>query len=86
MNVLTLTHDGQLTLSTDDMRHLGISPGDAVEVQKLPGGHIALRARRGGQPIDRLFGILANKTSKVATLEEIQSACEAGWSGQVSAE
>jgi hypothetical protein len=34
------------------------------------------------RPFDRFLGLLAGKTKKVATLDEINGAAAAGWTGQ----
>ena len=82
MATLTVTARGQVTFRKDLLRHLGIAPGDKVHVEKLPDGKVSLRASRPGT-IDDFFGCLEGKTDKVATLDEIQAAIEAGWSGLV---
>lgn len=48
----------------------------------MPDGRISLRATRPCGRIDGFIGLLAGKTSKVATLDEINEAIEAGWAGQ----
>jgi antitoxin PrlF len=39
------------------------------------------RAKRPAGKIEDFFGILAGKTKKVATIEEINEAAAAGWAG-----
>lgn len=82
MATLTVTTKGQVTFRKDVLRHLGIHPGDKIELDLLPEGRATLRAAQPSGTIDALFGLLANDTSKVATLEEIQEAIEAGWAGE----
>ncbi len=80
MATLTVTAKGQLTLKKDLLQHMGIAPGGKVEVDLLPGGKVALQAARPKGSIMALSGLLAGKTSKVATIEEINGAVAAGWS------
>ena len=82
MTQLTVTAKGQVTLRKQVLEHLGVKPGDKVEVDILPNGKIELRAIRSKQGWDKLFGCLAGKTTKVATIEEINDATERGWAGQ----
>ena len=82
MTTLTVTAQGQITLCEDVLRHLGIRPGEKIELDKLPDGRVALRASRSSGTIDDFLGLLAGKTSKVATLDEINEAAAAGWTGQ----
>jgi antitoxin PrlF len=81
MTTLTVTARGQVTFRKDVLQHLGIEPGQKIEVDKLPDGRVSLRAVRPGGKIDGFVGLLAGKTKKIATLEEIHEAAEAGWAG-----
>jgi antitoxin PrlF len=81
MTILTVTARGQVTFRKDVLRHLGIRPGERIELDKLPDGRIALKAARPAGKIDRFIGLLAGKTGKVASLEEITEAAAAGWAG-----
>ncbi|MCB8874990.1 AbrB/MazE/SpoVT family DNA-binding domain-containing protein [Acidisoma silvae] len=82
MAILTVTARGQVTFRKDVLSHLGIRPGDKIELDKLPDGRIALRAANPAGTIDGFIGLLAGKTTKVATIEEINEAIEAGWAGE----
>ncbi len=48
----------------------------------MPGGRLEIRAARSNGDIDRVFGLLDAKNRKTATLEEIDAAVAAGWSGR----
>lgn len=80
MGALTITAKGQITLRQELLRHLGVAPGDRIELITLPGGRIELRASRPGGSIDRFIGKLAGHSSRSVSLEEIQEAAAAGWS------
>jgi AbrB family looped-hinge helix DNA binding protein len=82
MTILTVTARGQVTFRKDVLQHLGIAPGDRIELDKLPDGRVTLRAARPSGDIGAFIGLLAGKTRKVATLEEIEAAAQAGWAGQ----
>jgi antitoxin PrlF len=82
MATLTVTARGQVTLRKDVLNHLGIRPGDKIEVDKLPDGRIGLRAARPDATIEAFFGLLAGKSKKVATIEDINEAAAAGWAGE----
>jgi len=81
MSRLTITAKGQVTLRKEILRHLGVQPGEKVEVVELPGERIELRAARPAGKISDFFGLLAGKTRKVATIEEINAAAANGWAG-----
>ena len=81
MPELKTTSRGQVTLRKEVLRHLGIRPGENIAIDKLPGGRISLRAAKSTGSIRDLFGILAGKSKKVATLEEINEAAADGWAG-----
>ena len=78
---LKVTAKGQVTLRKEVLHHLGVGPGDAIEVDLLPGGEVKVHAARPTKHISSLFGLLASKTKKVATLEELSKAAEDGWAG-----
>jgi bifunctional DNA-binding transcriptional regulator/antitoxin component of YhaV-PrlF toxin-antitoxin module len=82
MATLTVTGRGQVTFRKDVLQHLGMKPGEKIELDKLPDGRVALRAARPTGKIDGFIGVLAGKTKKIATLEEIHEATAAGWAGQ----
>jgi antitoxin PrlF len=82
MTTLTVTVRGQVTFRKDVIQHLGIQPGERIELDKLPDGRITLRAARPTGKIDSFLGLLAGKTRKVATLDEINEAAAVGWAGQ----
>ena len=82
MAVLTVTTRGQVTFRRDVLQHLGIRPGEKIELQKLPDGRVILKAARPVGKIDAFLGLLAGKTKKIATLEEINEAAAAGWAGR----
>jgi AbrB family looped-hinge helix DNA binding protein len=82
MAILTVTARGQVTFRKDVLQHLGIQPGEKIELEKLPDGRVTLRAMRPAGKIDSFLGLLAGKTKKVATLDEISQAAAAGWAGQ----
>lgn len=84
MPTLTVTARGQVTFRKDVLQHLGIEPGEKIELDKLPDGRVALRAVRPTGTIDSFLGLLAGRTKKIATLEEIHEATTAGWAGQKS--
>ena len=82
MTILTFTAEGLVTLRRELLRHLGVRPGQRMEVSALPGGRIDVRAAQPPGSIDAFIGRLAGCGFKVACLEEIQSAATAGWAGE----
>lgn len=78
---LTVTARGQVTFRKDLLKHLGVQPGRKIDVELLPDGQISLRAARPKGSINDFIGCLAGKTTKVATIEEINEAIARGWAG-----
>ena len=58
MNALTVTAKGQVTLKKELLRHLGVHPGQQIEVTQLPGGELRVRAVRRTGKISDAFGML----------------------------
>jgi antitoxin PrlF len=82
MTTLTVTAKGQVTLKRDVLEHLGVKPGDRIEVDKLPDGRVSLKPARRRKTLDEVVGCLAPYTSVKATLEEIDQAIADGWAGK----
>jgi bifunctional DNA-binding transcriptional regulator/antitoxin component of YhaV-PrlF toxin-antitoxin module len=80
MTTLTVTARGQVTFRKDVLQHLGIKPGERIEIDLLPNRQAALRARQQKASFRTLHGFLKGKTNgKVLTVEEIDDAiAEAG--------
>jgi bifunctional DNA-binding transcriptional regulator/antitoxin component of YhaV-PrlF toxin-antitoxin module len=83
MPTLTVTARGQVTFRKEILEHLGIKPGEKIDVDMLPGGKAALQAARPTKSIRDIVGILEGKSKKHATLEEIEEATHRGWAGLV---
>lgn len=82
MAVLTVTAKGQVTLRRDLLNHLGVRPGEKIEIDKLPGGRIEVRAARPGKPIAAVFGLLKRAGAPALTVEEIGEIAASGWAGK----
>jgi bifunctional DNA-binding transcriptional regulator/antitoxin component of YhaV-PrlF toxin-antitoxin module len=82
MSTLTITARGQVTFRKDVLQHLGIRPGEKIDLDMLPDGRVTLRAARQAGRIDSFLGVLAGKTGKVASVDEMNEAAAAGWAGQ----
>lgn len=81
MTTLTITSKGQVTFKKDLLKHLGSKPGDQLEVSLLPGGMLEVKAAPSGR-IEDVFGMLAGKTAKVASIEEMGMSAAEGWAGK----
>jgi antitoxin PrlF len=82
MTTLTITSKGQVTLRKELLQHLGVQPGQKIEVDPMPGGQLKLSASRSKGSVEDFIGILAGKTDKVATIEEMNEAIADGWAGK----
>lgn len=82
MAILTVTARGQVTLRKEVLQHLGIKPGDKIELDLLPDAKGILKAAQPSGTIGGFVGLLAGRTKKVATLEEINEASAHGWAGK----
>jgi bifunctional DNA-binding transcriptional regulator/antitoxin component of YhaV-PrlF toxin-antitoxin module len=84
MTTLTVTARGQVTFRKKVLQHLGIKPGEKIALELLPDGRGLLRAAKPSGSIDGFLGLLANRTKKVATVEEINEAAARGWADKNS--
>jgi AbrB family looped-hinge helix DNA binding protein len=83
MSKLTITAKGQVTLRKDVLDHLGVHPGDKVDVEKLPDGRIEVKAARPTGKISDVFGLLkAKRKGRALSIEEINQIIAKGWAGK----
>ena len=82
MTILTVTARGQVTFRKDVLQHLGIKPGEKIELDLLPDGRGVLKAARATNTIADFVGLLAGRTQTVATIDEISEAAAQGWASQ----
>lgn len=80
MTTLTVTSKGQVTFNKTLLEHLGAEPGDRLQVTRLADGKLKVEAAPS-RSIAGFLGILSGRTRKVATLDEIDHAARAGWTG-----
>ena len=78
---LTVTAKGQVKLSEDVLRHLGVRPGDKLIVELLNDQRIELRPKPG-EPVSKLFGMLEQPNMERLTMKEIGKAAAAGWASE----
>ena len=75
MTTLTVTSRGQVTFRKEVLQHLGIKPGEKIELDLLPGGRAALKAIQQKGSLRSMAGFLKGKTNgNVLTIEEIDAA------------
>ncbi len=65
MTTLSVTARGQVTFRKEVLQHLGIKPGDKIELLLLPDGRAELRAAQPKGSFRELQGILKDKTNGV---------------------
>ena len=75
MLTLNVSKRGVVTLPKELLEHIGVQPGEEIELMLLPGGQIGFRAAQPRGRIEDLAGCLAGKTNgAVLTIEEINDA------------
>lgn len=75
MTTLTVTARGQVTFRKEVLQHLGVRPGDKIELELLPDGRAEVKAARPKGSFRDLQGFLKGKTNGgVFTIEEIDEA------------
>ncbi len=79
MTTLTITAKGQVTLKQDLLKHLGVSPGEKIEADKLPDGRIVVRAVAQEGAITDFIGCLEQRRGPKFTIEEMNEIAAQGW-------
>jgi AbrB family looped-hinge helix DNA binding protein len=82
MSTLTVTAKGQVTFRKDVLMHLGVQPGDKINVEKLPDGRIEVKAMRRSGHISDVFGFLKRENGPALSVEEINRIAAEGWAGK----
>lgn len=82
MTTMKVTAKGQVTLRKDLLKHLGVQPGDRLEVDRLPDGRIEVRAARPGGRIDDVFGMLHRADMPSLSLADIERIAGEDWAGK----
>jgi len=79
MTKLTITAKGQVTLKQELLKHLGVSPGEKIEADKLPDGRIVVRAAPQDSTIADFIGCLSQRGGPKLTIEQINEIATQGW-------
>ncbi|MFZ5571849.1 MAG: AbrB/MazE/SpoVT family DNA-binding domain-containing protein [Thermodesulfobacteriota bacterium] len=82
MSALTITAKGQVTLRQDLLNHIGVGPGQKIEVDKLPNGRIVVRAAAQNGTIADFIGCLSQENRPILTLDEMNEITAQGWAGE----
>lgn len=82
MTTLTVTAKGQITLKQELLRHLNVTPGQKVAVDKLPGGRLVVGPVSKTGSIDNFIGSLHRKNGPRLTIEQINQITADAWAGR----
>jgi AbrB family looped-hinge helix DNA binding protein len=82
MPTLTITAKGQVTLRKDLLKHLGVQPGEKINVDKLPDGRIEVKAARPFGKISDVFDFLKREKGPSLSIEEMNEIAADGWAGK----
>ena len=78
---MTVTSKGQVTLRRAVLNHLGVAPGDRVEVELLPDGRAALHAVPKGS-IENFIGCLRREGTVPLSIEQMNEIIADAWAGK----
>lgn len=79
MTTLTVTAKGQITLKQELLQHLGVGPGQKIEVEPLPDGRVVVRAAVQNGTIADFIGCLAKPGGPKLTSAEISEIASREW-------
>jgi AbrB family looped-hinge helix DNA binding protein len=82
MPTLTITAKGQVTLRKDLLKHLGVQPGEKINVDKLPDGRIEVKAARPSGKISDVFNFLKRENGPSLSIEEMNEIAADAWAGR----
>lgn len=78
---LKVTAKGQITLRKEVLNHLGVRPGDKLDIDLLTGGRMQLRPKRGKSAAS-VFGMLARPGTQHLSIEKINQVAASGWADE----
>ena len=82
MTELKITAKGQITFKQSLLKHLGVKPGEKLEVDTLPGGKIMVGPSQQKNSIRNFIGCLSSQDTPTLTIDEIKIISEQGWADQ----
>jgi len=82
MAQLKVTAKGQITVKKDLLAHMGVKPGDTIEVKTYGVNAVTLRPVEKTKTWQDLANFLP-PTGLHFTLEEIEEAIQKGWAGEL---
>ena len=78
---LTVTAKGQITLRKEVLNHLGVRPGDKLDIDLLTRGRMQLRPKRGTSA-ESVFGMLERPGVLQLSIEKINQVAASGWADE----
>ena len=75
---LEVTAKGQINLCEEVLDHLGVRPGDKLEVHLLKGGWIQASPKRETSAAS-VFGMLARQGTPHRSVEDLNQIAASGW-------
>lgn len=84
MATLTVTARGQLTLRKEFLEHIGVMPGDKIDIEKTLDGKLTLERAEAKGRWEDLAGFLKGKTNGARlTIKQINEAIGAAAAAEV---
>lgn len=82
MSTLTVTTKGQITLRQDLLKHLGVVPGQKVEVHKLPDGTLTIGGNLHDGDVSDFIACLRKPNTPVISIDEMNAAIAQSWAAE----
>lgn len=82
MSTLTVTTKGQITLRQDLLKHLGVVPGQKVEVHKLPDGTLTIGGNLHDGDVSDFIACLRKPNTPVISIDEMNEVIAQSWAAE----
>lgn len=82
MSTLTVTAKGQITLRQDLLKHLGVAPGQQVEVHKLPDGTLTIGSHAQDGDVNDFIACLHKPGTPIVSIDEMNGIIAQSWANR----
>ena len=82
MGTLPIAAKGQIAPRKEFLMHVGVKPGDKIDIDKRPDGRIEVKAAQRIGGISDVFDCLKRENGPALSIEDMNRIAAQGWAGE----